>query len=80
MLLFVNILIEYIKYFCQEQIINRFLKFGFPKCCFETKNFDFGKTGISDEPKLDMISALLVMAFYPNIYVHEKKRKVTLTK
>ncbi|CAI6360148.1 unnamed protein product [Macrosiphum euphorbiae] len=62
----------------KEQIINRFLKFGFPKCCFETENFDFGKTGISDEPKLDMVSALLVMAFYPNIYVHKEKRKVNL--
>ncbi|XP_060872405.1 ATP-dependent RNA helicase A-like [Metopolophium dirhodum] len=62
----------------KKQIINRFLKFGFPQCCFKTENFDFGKTGIFDEPKLDMVSALLVMAFYPNIYVHKEKRKVNL--
>lgn len=65
-------------YNIKEQIIDRFLKFGFPKCCFETEHFDFGKTGITDEPKLDMVSALLVMAFYPNIYVHKEKRKVHL--
>ncbi|KAL5233320.1 hypothetical protein ACI65C_000730 [Semiaphis heraclei] len=65
-------------YNIKEQIINRFLKVGFPKCCFETEHFDFGKTGICDEPKLDMVSGLLVMAFYPNIYVHKEKRKVNL--
>uniref|UniRef100_A0A2H8TI45 RNA helicase n=1 Tax=Melanaphis sacchari TaxID=742174 RepID=A0A2H8TI45_9HEMI len=62
----------------KEQIINKFLKFGFPKRCFKTKYFDFGKTGISDDLQLDMLSALLVMAFYPNIYVHREKCKVNL--
>jgi len=43
------------------------------------EHFDFGKTGIFDEPQLDIISALLVMGFYPNIFLHKDKRKVTLT-
>lgn len=43
-----------------------------------TKYFDFGKTGISNEPHLDMVSALLVMAFYPNIYAYKAKRKVSI--
>lgn len=49
---------------------------GFPDQCFEKQNFDFGKTGIFDEPQLDMFPALLTMAFYPNIYCHKEKRKV----
>ncbi|XP_060853737.1 dosage compensation regulator-like isoform X2 [Rhopalosiphum padi] len=65
-------------YNIKKQIINKFLKFGFPKCCFKSEHFDFGKTANSDEPQLDMLSALLVMAFYPNIYVHKEKRKVNL--
>lgn len=53
-----------------------FIRFGFPECCFKVHNFDFGKTGIFDEPQLDMIAGLLTMAFYPNIYLHLEKRKV----
>lgn len=52
------------------------MKFGFPECCFKVQNFDFGRTGIFDEPQLDMLSALLTMAFYPNIYCHTGKTKV----
>ncbi|CAH1726470.1 unnamed protein product [Aphis gossypii] len=65
-------------YKIKEQIINKFLRFGFPKRCFKTKHFDFGKTGISNEPQLDIISALLVLGFYPNIFLHKDKRKVNL--
>lgn len=56
--------------------MKKFIKFGFPKCCFETQYFDFGKTGIFDEPQLDMLPALFTMAFYPNIYRYKGKRKV----
>lgn len=65
-------------YKIKEQIINKFLRFGFPKRCFKMEHFDFGKTGISDDPQLDIISALLVMGFYPNIFLHKDKRKVNL--
>lgn len=55
------------------------MKFGFPERCFKTHDFDFGKTGIFDEPQLDMLSALLTMAFYPNVYCHKGKTKVIFT-
>jgi len=44
--------------------------------CFEKKRFDFGKSGIYDEPILDVISAILTMGFYPNVCYHKEKRKV----
>lgn len=54
-----------------------FIQLGFPKCCFKVHPFDFGKTGKFDEPQLDMLAGLLTWAFYPNIYRHEEKRKVS---
>jgi hypothetical protein len=51
------------------------MSFGFPKSCFEMQDFDFGKTGVV-EPQLDLIPALLTMAFYPNIYSYKENRKV----
>lgn len=53
------------------------MNFGFPKSCFKMQDFDFGKTGVK-EPQLDLIPALLTMAFYPNIYLYKEKRKVIL--
>lgn len=52
------------------------MKGGFPKCCFEIHDFDFGKTGIFNEPQLDMLSALLAMAYYPLVYCYKERRKV----
>lgn len=52
------------------------MSFGFPKLCFKTQDFDFGKTGVVEEPQLDLIPALLTMAFYPNVYHYKAKRKV----
>lgn len=53
-----------------------FIKIGFPEICFDRQRFDFGKTGIHDEPMLDVISAILTMGFYPNVCYHKEKRKV----
>jgi len=63
--------------FYQEQLKDLFIKIGFPEICFERQRFDFGKTGIDDEPQLDVISAILTMGFYPNVCYHKEKRKVT---
>ncbi|XP_025425468.1 ATP-dependent RNA helicase A-like isoform X1 [Sipha flava] len=61
----------------KNQIIKIFMSFGFPKSCFEMQDFDFGKTGVV-EPQLDLIPALLTMAFYPNIYSYKENRKVNI--
>lgn len=52
------------------------MKIGFPETCFESQTFDFGKTGLYNEPTLDVISAILTMGFYPNVCYHKEKRKV----
>lgn len=56
--------------------MDKFMKFGFPKCCFEMQDFDFGITGIFDKSQLDMLPALLTMAYYPLVYCYKEKRKV----
>lgn len=63
--------------FYQEQLKDLFIKIGFPEICFERQRFDFGKTGMYDEPILDVVSAILTMGFYPNVCYHKEKRKVT---
>lgn len=45
--------------------------------CFEKQTFDFGKSGIYDEPMLDVLSAVLTIGFYPNVCYHKEKRKVS---
>lgn len=54
------------------------MKIGFPEICFEKQTFDFGKTGVYDEPILDLISAILTTGFYPNVCYHKEKRKVII--
>ncbi|XP_050427766.1 dosage compensation regulator [Adelges cooleyi] len=63
----------------KDQLRDLFIKLGFPEECFETQRFDFGKFGVYDEPLLDVISAILTMAFYPNVCYHKEKRKVYTT-
>ncbi|CAI6362148.1 unnamed protein product [Macrosiphum euphorbiae] len=62
-----------------EQLKEIFIKIGFPEMCFQIQTFDFGKTGICDEPLLDVVSAILTMGFYPNVCYHKEKRKVYTT-
>ncbi|XP_029345786.1 dosage compensation regulator [Acyrthosiphon pisum] len=62
-----------------EQLKDLFIKIGFPDICFERHRFDFGKTGMHDEPILDVVSAILTMGFYPNVCYHKEKRKVYTT-
>jgi len=62
-----------------EQLKDLFIKIGFPEICFERQRFDFGKTGIYDDPILDVVSAILTMGFYPNVCYHKEKRKVYTT-
>ncbi|XP_022167135.1 dosage compensation regulator [Myzus persicae] len=62
-----------------EQLKDLFIKIGFPEICFERQRFDFGKTGMDDEPILDVVSAILTMGFYPNVCYHKEKRKVYTT-
>lgn len=52
-----------------------FIQLGFPECCFERHNFDHQNITADGTP-LDIIPALLTMAFYPNIYYYKGKRKV----
>lgn len=52
-----------------------FIQLGFPKCCFEIQNLDDQYTA-ADNSSLDIIPALLTMAFYPNIYHYKGNRKV----
>lgn len=54
------------------------MKLGFPKSCFNIQDFDFGKTGVVNEPKLDLVPGLLTMAFYPNVYHYKAKSKVNI--
>ncbi|XP_050532289.1 ATP-dependent RNA helicase A protein [Daktulosphaira vitifoliae] len=61
------------------QLKDLFVKLGFPEECFEKLRFDFGKSGVYIEPLLDVISAILTMAFYPNVCYHKEKRKVYTT-
>lgn len=53
-----------------------FIQLGFPKCCFKSQHLDIGKNGTVDEPQLDIIPALLTMAFYPNVYCYKGSHKV----
>ncbi|XP_060872355.1 dosage compensation regulator [Metopolophium dirhodum] len=62
-----------------EQLKDLFIKIGFPEICFERQRFDFGKTGMHEEPILDIVSAILTMGFYPNVCYHKEKRKVYTT-
>lgn len=52
-----------------------FIQLGFPEYCFESSN---DQNTTADGTTLDLIPALLTMAFYPNIYHYKGKRKVIL--
>ena len=56
----------------KKQLRDILINCGFPEECFIPQEYNF--TG--SDPKLDLILALLALGLYPNVCLHQEKRKV----
>ncbi|XP_050424039.1 dosage compensation regulator-like isoform X2 [Adelges cooleyi] len=60
----------------KESLISKMSRMEFPRDCMSYVDFDYDKTKGVDDSKLDLLSAILTVGFYPNIGYHLTSNKM----